>query len=142
MDRFWGLGLRARWADGKKQRLETYVGAFVLQLETLADRVLAHRRELEKAQEERRQQEIERAEHERRARVEEERFRALQAEANAWHQSRRLRQYIEAVRVDARTKHGATEAGSELDRWLVWACAQADRLDPLADSEPAPTIPR
>ena len=134
MDQFWGFGLRTQWIDGKKQRIETHLGGFVVQLEMLAERIKEHRKELQKTEEERRAREIERIEQMRLLRKEEERFKALQAEADAWHRSQRLRQYIAAVRADALTKRGSIREGSELDCWLQWASEQADRIDPLAES--------
>lgn len=46
--------------------------------------------------------------------------------------------YVEAVRQWGAEKHGGEiKAGSELERWIIWALQQADRIDPLVDSPPS-----
>jgi hypothetical protein len=60
----------------------------------------------------------------------------LIAEAKSWRKAAMIREYLSAIREHAAAK-GGIEAGSELDCWLTWAAAQADRLDPLAPSPPS-----
>jgi hypothetical protein len=78
-----------------------------------------------------------RADHERRAaeaekrRWEEaERVRDLERGVGAWIKNQRLRAYIAEVE-NAGRRDGGIEAGSELEKWLVWAKAHANRTDPI-----------
>jgi hypothetical protein len=103
----------------------------------LAVRIKEPRAEQEEAERRRRAWETERTEKLRFIREEEEGVKALYAEADAWHRRRRLRVYLDAVRAAAIAEHGEVQQGSDLDRWLVWAADQADRIDPLAESPPS-----
>ena len=42
-----------------------------------------------------------------------------------------------AMRQDAAARGKDISGDSELGKWLVWATAQADRLDPLKESPPS-----
>jgi len=130
----WCRGLRKHWGDGKKQRLENCLGRFITQLEAVAVTIKKQREEREEAARRRRAWEEERAEKLRLIHEEEERVKDLHAEVDAWHRSERVRRFIDTVRAAAIAKHGAIGVGSELERWLTWAAAQADRIDPLVES--------
>lgn len=143
----WGVrwsGLRLKWQDGKRQRLEDMIGDIVAGLDQLASYMKTEKENDEKRERERRAEEERKAEVERRrqamiARISEERRRVkeLREEAANWHESRTLRQYIEAVRQSAGERGGDVSADSETGKWLTWAAQQADRLDPLAESPPS-----
>ncbi len=130
----WCDGTRCNWADGKKQRLEHCLNAFVAGLIQAAVRKqardLAWERQQRQWEEERRQRE----EQERIRREEAARLQALEQEVADWQRAARIRAYVEAVRQTAVQSKDAIEAGSELDRWLAWALQQADRIDPLQAS--------
>jgi len=68
---------------------------------------------------------------------EEKKLARLQKKVEAWHESQRMRQYIQAVRDAAVREHGPVEEGSEMCEWLIWAEQQADRTDPLIESPPS-----
>lgn len=131
---FWLRGVRCTWSDGKIQRVENFLNAFIVGLIRAAVAKQAERRRREEQQ---REWEEQRRRHEERAaRYQEEKARleGLERDAEAWHKSQMIRTYLEAVREDALKKHGSIVPGSELDRWLAWASQQADRLDPLVES--------
>ena len=127
----WCDGARCHWADGKKQRLEHCLNAFVAGLVQAAVRKKAHdlawERQRQLWEEERRQRE----EQERIRREEEARFQALEQEVAHWQRAKQIRAYVEAVRQTAKESKKAIDAGRELDDWSVWALRQADRLDPV-----------
>ncbi len=59
----------------------------------------------------------------------------LNAQADAWHRSQRLREFAAAVRAAA--AEGRLQSDADLERWLHWVADQADRLDPLVESPPS-----
>jgi hypothetical protein len=132
-------GTTRRREDGDGKRLEDQLNRFVAGLVRRAEAIKQDRLEAEqrrKAWEEearRRQQEaLRRQEEERRRKEEEARLRALEDEAQRWARARLLRDYLAAVREAARDRNGLTLAGSDLERWFIWAERQATTLDPLA----------
>jgi hypothetical protein len=127
----YGSGERRSWSDGKQQRLEDCLNAFVIGLIRVAVRQRAQELEWERQRREWEAQEQRRREAERQLRLEEARSQALQMQLSAWHKSQQVRDYVEAVRRTAIERHGAIEPGSHLERWLTWTSEYADRLDPL-----------
>ena len=127
----WCDGARCNWADGKKQRLDHCLNAFIVGLIQAAVRKqardLAWERQQRQWEEERRLRE----EQERIRSEEAARLQALEQEVADWQRAKQIRAYAEAVRQAAMESKDAIEAGSELDHWLVWALQQADRIDPL-----------
>ena len=122
----WG-GLRDWRIDKKLTKLEDHLSAFVPELVERARKILSNREYWARREEERRQRGNRELE-------EKQRIEELNAEVSQWHQSRRIREYVAAVR-EITTKRGKEiESGSELDRWLTWALRYAERLDPLSPS--------
>lgn len=124
---------RRGWGDGKKRRLENHLGELIFALEDSARRSRERREEWAR-------QERERAEAERRAREAEEcrrqekaRVDVLFHEVTAWVDARSLRQYLAEVRAQA---GGSLATDSDLQNWLAWATAIADRMDPLPRRRP------
>lgn len=131
------LGLRKHWADGSRQRIERCLDAFVLQIERFAEAIKRQRSEREEAERRRRAWEMERYEKLRQIGEEEERVLTLERQAEQWRKSQDLRQFIEAVRAAGRSGADTVPQGSDLQRWLEWASAHADRMDPLVKSPPS-----
>lgn len=52
-------------------------------------------------------------------------------EVEAWERAGRVRRYLRALERTALQQNGRIDPGSEMDRWLEWAHAVADRIDPL-----------
>lgn len=127
----YGSGERRSWSDGKQQRLEDCLNAFVIGLIRVAVRQRAQELEWERQRREWEAEERRRREAERQRRLEEARAQVLEMQLSAWHKSQQVRAYVEAVRRTAIERHGAIEPGSHLEQWLTWTGEYADRLDPL-----------
>ena len=128
------LGLRKHWADGSRQRIERCLDAFVVQLERFADAIKRQRSQREEAERRRHAWEMERYEKLRQIGEEEERVRTLERQAEQWRKSQELRQFIEAVRSAGNSRSDRVPQGADLQHWLEWASAHADRMDPLVTS--------
>ncbi len=129
--------VRQTWSDTVGKRSESLLNSFIIGLMDAAVDIRAYRLEREKQEREReeRRQKIE--EIKRLRREEEQRFKILGQQVSNWHQSLRIRQYVEAFREAALRKHGTIELGTDVDKWITWAIRQADRLDPLVKSPPS-----
>ena len=137
-------GFRLRWNDGKYQRVEDLLGAFVAEIVRVATFMKTKKDEYAKREQERQIEEERKAAEARRrqdmiAKINEEqrRVEGLKEEASNWNESRTLRRYIEAVRQSAAERGLDVGTDSETGKWLAWASQQADRLDPLTDSPPS-----
>lgn len=131
------LGLRKHWADGSRQRIERCLDAFVVQLERFAEAIKRQRSEREEAERRRRAWEIERYEKLRQISEEEERARTLERQADRWRRSQEIRRFIEAVQAASIAGSDQVPQGDDLQRWVEWASANADRIDPLVESPPS-----
>ena len=80
--------------------------------------------EREREEEKRIQREKEMRKAQRRARIDK-----LHTDAADWNQVNLIRRYINAVI----EKEGPMEPGSELEKWVAWANAEADQEDPLSN---------
>lgn len=125
--------LRARrtWADGKQQRLEECLNAFIVGLVTAAEELKAQRLAREAREREWQAAEERRAADARRREAEAGRVRALDSALLAWRTSRLVREYAAALRAAAEAAEGGLVVGSPLAEWIAWADGYADRIDPL-----------
>jgi hypothetical protein len=119
--------LQRNWTDGKTQRVENSLNAFICGMIRWAavdqERHLRDEREkAEKEKQQRKQEEIARHKAMEGAKKEN-----LRSDAIAWERANRIRRYIEAVI----EKDGPIHPGTELDRWVTWAKSEADLEDPL-----------
>lgn len=123
-------GVRKSWSDGKRQRVEECLNAFIVGLVAAA---LAKKAERERRDAQRRAwEEAERArqlEAQRRTQ-EAARRRVLREDATRWRDAETLRGYVRALRATLGDGPLAQEHGASLEAWLSWAESQADRLDP------------
>ncbi len=122
---------RKTWSDGKQQRIEECLNAFVVGLIKASVEMKAEELESERRHRERLEEERRRMDEERRRREEEERFQSLSTQASNWNKSQDMRAYLNAVKQFAIVEHGEILPGSRLDRWLTWAYEQANRIDPI-----------
>lgn len=125
---------RKNWSDGKQHHLEDHLGKFIMGLVLAAE--IERKREEERREEERRRVEAERQRLERQRLREEElsRFAELQKAAEDWRLAETLRHYVDAV--EQRLAPECTPEGKErLLKWIVWARAKADWLDPLTATD-------
>jgi hypothetical protein len=114
-------GTRHTWGDTDSRQLENLLNSFIIGLMKAAVSVRTNRLEREKRErewEDRRRKAEEKA----RLRLEEEnRIKRLMGQVSNWHQSQRIREYIEAVRTDAMRNRGSIDPGSKVDKWIIWA---------------------
>jgi hypothetical protein len=136
-------GVRRNWHGTAGKPLEAKLASVLVGMNRLAMAVKADneeraRREQEAAERERaverarlERERVQRAIAEEKARVE-----SLLEQSRRWHTAHTLRQFLEVAR-----ERGATGKldlhGKDLQDWLSWAVAQADRLDPFV-ADPAP----
>ena len=132
-------GVRTRWQETKKQRLEEMLDEFVAYLPTVAlsfklereeearRRIAAREEELRRYEEQKRRWD----ERERR-REEEKREQALEAEIARWRRAEDIREYVRAALAALEEQDPPPmDRQAERDR-LRWALEYADRLDPLS----------
>ncbi len=130
-------GIRCSWGDGKKQRVEQCLNAFVVGLVAASESLREQRLRREAWEREWREAEARRAEEVRRREEEAARIRALESALASWQRSCLVREFVaEAHR--AVEAAGILQPGSPLDEWLSWARSYADRVDPLL---PQPAVP-
>ena len=113
-----------RWVDRDDCPVDDQLNDFVIGLVTEA--LDQQRARAARADHERRA-----AEAEKRRWEEAERVRDLERGVDAWIKNQRIRAYIDEVENVGR-RDGGIEAGSELEKWLRWARAHADRTDPIS----------
>ena len=124
---------RRNWSDGKTQRIEEKLYEITLKILLVARKRL--HQHIKWRIEARKREALERiqAEKERLQREEEERIRHLEMEAENWHKSRFIREYLNAVVDYVKNKHGGYDEESQFGLWLQWAHCHADKLDPLSE---------
>ena len=134
--------VRQSWSDGKKQKIEDNLNAFIKSL----SRTAVQKKENIKKQEQEERERIERQKRweieRRRAEEEKQKLEKLVSAVEDWHKSRRIREYIAKVEEMAATGKYTFNFEGDLDNWLKWAKAAADRLDPLCPAPGPPKGPR
>jgi len=124
-------GLRRRWADGPKQRLEHLLGEIVVGLEAIGTALAEQReqREEEHRAEERRRDQEDRAR--RRAARRKALAEHLVQAATRWREAETVRAFLSAVsmRVPERDRSRAFVG------WFAWATEYVELHDPLTDPE-------
>ena len=131
-------GTRKTWVDGKQLRLEQCLGAFVAQLEVVAETIKAHRLGLERQSQEREERRRKEQEAKARAVEEAEREKQLEGEFRDWRVARDIREYASELR---RMLDKRPEMGRELVERVEWMEAYADRVDPLSNHRTAAGLP-
>lgn len=123
---------RKTWSDGKRQRVENCLNAFVLELIRGAERkrlerIESERRELEwKAEQLRRQAEAKRRE------LELAKLFDLDSRITDWNHAASILEFAKSVEASAISRGEDTSPGSDLGLWLAWARDHAQRLKRLA----------
>jgi len=130
---------RATWQDDEAGKLETRLTEIAIQIGLAAEityrehevwdygRQVKRKAELEEA-ERRRRLEAERLERERREKLEGARVDRLLKDARAFEQADLIRKYV--VAIQAAQVDSASAQSEQFDRWVEWAHAQAERIDP------------
>jgi hypothetical protein len=144
-----GWMVLAHRQDGERVRLENSLKDLIVAVLRKVDLERQAEREREQKRAVQREAEAQqRCEEERRKQMaleqqqEEARLEALLAEVKRWRDSQEIRAYLEEVRRVIAARGQVIPPGGKLERWMHWAGAMADRLDPLRPSDPpAPTRP-
>jgi hypothetical protein len=124
------LGLRGTWSDGKKQRVENCLNNFVITLIKAAHAIKIARVKEQREREQRALEEKRRTEYQEWQYEEEKRIRRLDEQLNAWSKAQKVRAYAASVDAAVTQAYGATDAASELGKWIAWMRDYARRLDP------------
>jgi len=144
-DAWWHSG---QWEDKKRRRLEDMLDDVIERLDGVKAAVIQQKKDEAEAAVRRQEEERRRREEEERKmarqreldrirRAEQARVDQLVADAEAWDQSKKIHGYIAAWISKAEADAGTKIAeGSEAHKWLAWARAQAEKLDPLDGDEP------
>lgn len=122
--------------ETETRRLDGVLNDIVKGLLITAEALRIDRIAREKAEQERRAAAERQAELERQRQEEEARRQKLEEQVTRWVRSQNLRRYLEAVETAAVQRDVATSPESALGKWLAWARAHADRLDPVGESLP------
>ncbi len=132
-------GLRQRWSDGKRQRLEDCLGKFIAGLEAAAAHERDERREREESQRRREEERLREEEQRRIGEHEHALIADLEKQAGDWKKASALRAFLDAVDQLVPTSN----RDSEFTAWLGWARGVADELDPFSDPQsiPKPLVP-
>jgi len=130
-----GDGIQKQWRDGKEQRIEDCLNNFIIGVIRAA--VELKQRQLEWQKRTQEQIELGNAKFEKMRQIEEEkrRIEQLDKQIDAWNKSERIRQFIEVVKKLTIEKKGSILPGSDIDKWILWATAVADSVDPLIESD-------
>ncbi|MER8719652.1 hypothetical protein NKH64_14890 [Mesorhizobium sp. M0999] len=127
------LGVRQKWADGKRQRLEDVLSSFVEGIERAAAALKQLRIEREQRAREWAEEEKRREERERLAAIDRVRGATFREQATAHKQARELHAYVEAVK--SRLVRGS-EHDVQVLEWITWAENYVARKDPLNGEMP------
>jgi len=117
-------GSRARWADGRRGRVEEKLGDFFAMLEVRAARDEEREQQFE-------QERKDREAREQLARLEKARAERLDHEISASLQADRIRAYVSKVRTGLNDVASADR--ERLIAWCDWAEARADGMDPATN---------
>ena len=138
---FWSDNFRKNWRDTKRRQLEDSLDAFVIGLIKRAAQKREYRLQEEEKDRQRREtarqkeeQQRHRAELECKIQQEKARVAKLVTDAENFHKSKQIRDYVAAVGNERLKGNPVYVSDEDHDAWVKWACDQADRLDPLADS--------
>jgi hypothetical protein len=129
-----------RLRDSKRKPLEQRLNEVIIAMYKTIDRekVAAEERRREAIEAETRKRAAIRKEVNRRSdKVREQR---LQKVVSRWENAKRMREFINAVRQEELQRSTFVDEGSETGRWLAWAEALVERVDPLSSHAELPTF--
>lgn len=132
----YGGGLRKRWADGKKQRVEDVLGRFIKCLFQWIEYKKRSRLEAECEARQRKRAEQVRKEKQEMQQAQEKRIEDLYTCTENWHKSERIRAYLSVLEDKIETGKGKPSDPEGFAKWLDWAKWYADSLDPCMPIQP------
>jgi hypothetical protein len=122
-------GSRHQWSDGKKQKLEKCLNAFIDGLFKAAEILKVRHLEWERQRKQREEQERRREEEEQRRIEEEQKVKHLDAILANWAKSHNIREFVKII--DQTLKQRNIQPTNNLSAWLQWARQYADSIDPI-----------
>ncbi len=125
---------RKTWSDGKIQKVENCLNDFIVGLIRTSVELRTRKKENEIRVKERLVWEKKRFELAIKQQKEKDKIQELLDEAESWKKSQNIRRYINAVKESVEHEGQSLDPESDLEKWLIWAEQQADRLDPLSES--------
>ena len=130
---------RKNWRDTKRQQLEDSLDDFVIGLVKRAAQKKEDRLKWEEEKRQRQEIERKREEMKRKIQQEEARITKLLTDAEYYHKSKQIRDFISAVKNERIKSNSVYVSNDDYEDWVKWAQDQADRLDPLTNS-PTPIL--
>ena len=127
-------GCQSKWTEGEHSKLEDKLASFINGLSLAAAYIKKSNKEFEEREIRRQEQEREAARKRLAAEEEKERGQALERQAANWQKSRLILELIQA----AIAKRGEYTPDSPFAKWVAWAAAYANNLDPLREIKPPP----
>ena len=122
---------RNAWNDGKRRKIESYLGEFIVSLIITANSIKNRRLEEEKAKELRLKEELKRWELEKLQNAEIEKYNSLVNAANNWQTSMLIMEYIEALESNTEMSMSNIEQKEKLAEYIKWAKSKAEWINPL-----------
>jgi hypothetical protein len=132
---------KRNWKDRKNKPLEEQLNDIVAGLISASESLRVRRLEQEAEEQRRQEAALRRYELELRQQLEQERAAQLEAQCTAWLRSRNLRRFLRQCEVSL-TNAGRLSPSNDAVRWLEWARAYADSLDPLQNGAALESIRR
>lgn len=127
---------RQKYADGKRQKVETILGKFVEGLTVTAKAIKARRLELEQQEQERQRKQEERDRLLELRNIEISKREHIEELMARWDKSQTIRNFIESVKHSHSSHIAKQHFDGDLENWVGWAKSYADHIDPLVDSPP------
>lgn len=122
---------RKNWTDRKGKPLEDQLNDIVVGMVKASEAITVTHRKWEEDRQRAFEAEIRRQELEQQRRAEQERREELDSMAASWVKSRNLRSFLEACKS---ALSSSSDSGTERRaKWLDWASAYADSIDPLKE---------
>ena len=125
--------IRRSWSDGKRRRLEQYVGEVFAACKLIASSVKKERVERAEAEVRRREEEKRRAEEAAKQAEYDRKAKAVKKLADSWQEARLLRDFSHALSAQVESTDLTANARSEHEAMAKWALRHADYVDPLTD---------
>lgn len=135
--------LRKRWADGKRQRVDTMLDSVVRGLADILEHYRQQRLDNECVERQKVKVAAVREAAEKREERDEQRRKEIEQNAADWQKSTEIRSYLAALRAEIAEHRLKPTRPEEFAKWLGWADWYADFLDPLTPTPDRPeSIPK
>jgi hypothetical protein len=125
--------LRHTWKDGKRQKLEEYVGEIFANCEATAKAVKREREHLAETHRQRVEEEKRRAEAAARQAEYDRKAGAIKKLAQAWEESKLIKSFAVALQGTLAIAELPDGEKLELEKMVEWGIRHADYVDPLTD---------